>query len=52
MVVLKMKKLENIIKFVVPVALAVGIYKVYKIGKEYIPLSDDAYMERIRGEGL
>ena len=47
-----MKTIEKIVKFAVPVALAVGIYKVYKIGKEYIPLSDDAYMERIRGEGL
>ncbi len=45
-------KLENILKFVVPITIAVGIYKVYKIGKEYIPLSDDAYMERVRVEGF
>ena len=47
-----MKKLENILKFVVPIALAFGIYKVYKIGKEYIPLCDDAYIDKIRGEGF
>lgn len=45
-------KLENILKFAVPVAVAVGVYKIYKIGKEYIQLSDDAYMERIRREGF
>ncbi len=48
-----MKKLEKIVKFaVIPIALAFGIYKVYKIGKEYIPLCDDAYIDKIRGEGF
>ncbi len=36
----------------VPIVVAIGLYKVYKIGKEYIPLSDDAYMERVREEGF
>ena len=47
-----MKKLEKIVKVAVPIALAVGLYKFYKIAKEYIPLCDDAYMTRIRGEGF
>ena len=45
-------KLTEIIKWSIPIVLVVGIYKVYKIGKEYIPLSDDAYMERVREEGF
>ena len=45
-------KLTQIVKWSIPIVLAVGIYKVYKIGKEYISLCDDAYMEGIRGEGF
>ncbi|KKK51766.1 hypothetical protein LCGC14_3111710, partial [marine sediment metagenome] len=30
----------------------IGLYKFYKIAKEYIPLCDEAYIARIRREGF
>ena len=45
-------KLEKIVKVAVPIVLAIGLYKFYKIAKEYIPLCDEAYIARIRREGF
>ncbi|KKN58012.1 hypothetical protein LCGC14_0556700 [marine sediment metagenome] len=45
-------KLTQIVKWSIPVVVVVGIYEIYKIGKEYIPLCDEAYIARIRREGF
>ncbi len=45
-------KLERMLKFAVPIAMAIGIYKLYQAQRDYVPLCDESYMAKIRGEGF